>query len=72
MLRAGRVGAPRESALDGPPVVGAWTCLPAQGEPFFMTFIADAAWHPQLVGGLVDWALRRAEVVQRWLVNGWE
>ncbi len=59
-------------ALDGPPFVGAWTCLPAQGEPVFMTFIADAAWHPQLVGSLVDWALRRAAVVQRWVVNWWE
>jgi hypothetical protein len=59
-------------ALDGPPFVGAWTCLPEQGEPLFMTFIADEAWHPQLVGSLVDWALRRAEVVQRWVVNGWE
>ena len=59
-------------ALDGPPAVGAWTCLPEKGEPVFMTFIADEAWHPQLVGSLVDWALRRAEVARRWVVNGWE
>jgi|CXWL01.1.fsa_nt_gi phage regulator Rha-like protein len=26
---------------------------------------ADRAWHPHLVGSLVDWALRRAEVVSR-------
>ena len=59
-------------ALDGPPVVGAWNCLPEKGEPVFMTFIADEAWHPQLVGSLVHWALRRAAVVQRWVVNWWE
>jgi hypothetical protein len=59
-------------ALDGPPFVGAWTSLPEKGEPVFVTFVADEAWHPQLVGSLVDWALRRADVVQRWVVNWWE
>jgi len=40
-------------ALESPPFVGAWTCLPEKGEPVFMTFIADEAWHPHLVGSPV-------------------
>ena len=32
-------------ALDGPPVVGAWTCLPGKGEPIFVTLVPDEAWH---------------------------
>lgn len=49
------------SPWNSRPVVGAWTCLPKQAEPVFVTFVADDAWHPQRVGSLVDWALRRAE-----------
>jgi len=59
-------------ALDSPPVVGAWTCLPEKAEAVFMTFVADEAWRPQLVGSLVDSALGWAEVARRWVVNWWE